>query len=393
MQLPYSTRGFLRKRPVSGILARGGYGLKVALVHDWGNQVGGAEGVLLALKEMFPDAPVYMSMYDPAVMPAVCRTWEIHTSFMDRLPLVKRHHQPFLPLYPLAFEQFDFSEFDLVLSNKSGFCHGIITPPQTLHIDYCLTPTRYVWDYRSYARREGIGRVANFLLQPLLSYLRTWDRLAADRVDHFVAISRQVQRRIRKFYRRDSVVIYPPVETDRFSLGDGNDDYFLIVSRLIPYKRIDLAVQAFNELGLPLKIAGSGRDRQALEQIAGPNVEFLDRVPDDELPTLLQRCRAFIFPGVEDFGITPLQANAAGRPVIAYRAGGALDTVVEGRTGLFFDEPTPESLAAAVRALEAMAFEPEAIRQHALHFDKTVFQRELKRFVEEKYAAHQRSLR
>ena len=367
--------------------------MKVALVHDWGNQVGGAEGVLLALKEMFPDAPVYMSMYDPAVMPAVCRTWEIHTSFMDRLPLVKRHHQPFLPLYPLAFEQFDFSEFDLVLSNKSGFCHGIITPPQTLHIDYCLTPTRYVWDYRSYARREGIGRVANFLLQPLLSYLRTWDRLAADRVDHFVAISRQVQRRIRKFYRRDSVVIYPPVETDRFSLGDGNDDYFLIVSRLIPYKRIDLAVQAFNELGLPLKIAGSGRDRQALEQIAGPNVEFLDRVPDDELPTLLQRCRAFIFPGVEDFGITPLQANAAGRPVIAYRAGGALDTVVEGRTGLFFDEPTPESLAAAVRALEAMAFEPEAIRQHALHFDKTVFQRELKRFVEEKYAAHQRSLR
>ena len=367
--------------------------MKVALVHDWGNQVGGAEGVLLALKEMFPDAPVYMSMYDPAVMPAVCRTWEIHTSFMDRLPLVKRHHQPFLPLYPLAFEQFDFSEFDLVLSNKSGFCHGIITPPQTLHIDYCLTPTRYVWDYRSYAHREGIGRVANFLLQPLLSYLRTWDRLAADRVDHFVAISRQVQRRIRKFYRRDSVVIYPPVETDRFSLGDGNDDYFLIVSRLIPYKRIDLAVQAFNELGLPLKIAGSGRDRQALEQIAGPNVEFLDRVPDDELPTLLQRCRAFIFPGVEDFGITPLQANAAGRPVIAYRAGGALDTVVEGRTGLFFDEPTPESLAAAVRALEAMAFEPEAIRQHALHFDKTVFQRELKRFVEEKYAAHQRSLR
>ena len=367
--------------------------MKVALVHDWGNQVGGAEGVLLALKEMFPDAPVYMSMYDPAVMPAVCRTWEIHTSFMDRLPLVKRHHQPFLPLYPLAFEQFDFSEFDLVLSNKSGFCHGIITPPQTLHIDYCLTPTRYVWDYRSYARREGIGRLVNFLLQPLLSYLRTWDRLAADRVDHFVAISRQVQRRIRKHYRRDSTVIYPPVETDRFSLGDRHDDYFLIVSRLIPYKRIDLAVRAFNELGLPLKIAGSGRDRQALEQIASPNVELLGRVPDDELPTLLQRCRAFIFPGVEDFGITPLQANAAGRPVIAYRAGGALDTVVEGRTGLFFDEPTPESLAAAVRALEAMAFEPEAIRQHALHFDKTVFQRELKRFVEEKYAAHQRSLR
>lgn len=367
--------------------------MKVALVHDWGNQVGGAEGVLLALKEIFPDAPVYMSMYDPAVMPEICRAWDIRTSFMDRLPLVKRHHQPFLPLYPLAFEQFDFSEFDLVISNKSGFCHGIITPPETLHVDYCLTPTRYVWDYRSYARREGIGQLADLFLQPLLTYLRTWDRLAADRVDHFVAISRQVQRRIRKYYRRDSTIIYPPVETSRFSPGDGHDDYFLIVSRLIPYKRIDLAVQAFDELGWPLKIVGDGRDRPKLERIAGPNIEFLGRVPDGELQTLLQRCRAFIFPGCEDFGIAPLEANAAGRPVIAYRAGGALDTVVEGETGLFFDEPTPESLASAVRALDSVTFAPEAIRQHALRFDKTVFQRELKRFVEAKYAEHKKTLR
>ncbi len=366
--------------------------MKVALVHDWGNQVGGAENVLLALKEMFPDAPVYMSMYNPAVMPDICRTWDIRTSFMDRLFLVKRHHQPFLPLYPLAFEQFDFSAFDLVISNKSGFCHGIITPPETLHIDYCLTPTRYVWDYRSYARREGIGRVANFLLQPLLSCLRVWDRLAADRVDHFIAISTEVQRRIRKFYRRASTVIYPPVETARFEPGEGHD-YFLVVSRLIPYKRIDLAVQAFNTLGRPLKIVGDGRDRAKLEQMAAPNIEFLGRVPDDELPTLLQRCRAFIFPGVEDFGIAPLEANAAGRPVIAYRAGGALDTVIEGQTGLFFDEPTPQSLAAAAHALDGMSFDPQAIRQHALRFDKAVFQRELMHFVEEKYAEHKESLR
>lgn len=366
--------------------------MKVALVHDWGNQVGGAENVLLTLKELFPDAPVYMSMYDPDVMPAVCRTWEVRTSFMDRLPLVKRHHQAFLPLYPLAFEQFDLDEFDLVISNKSGFCHGIITPPETLHIDYCLTPTRYVWDYRSYARREGIGRVANFLLQPVLNYLRTWDRLAADRVDHFVAISREVQRRIHKYYRRDSTIIYPPVETERFALVDDHKDYFLIVSRLIPYKRIDLAVQAFNELGLPLKIVGHGRDRSALERMAGPNIEFLGRVPDDELQTLLQRCRAFVFPGYEDFGIAPLEANAAGRPVIAYRAGGALDTVVEGKTGLFFDELTSRSLAAAVRALDGVILEPDSIRQHALRFDKTVFQRKLMRFVEEKYAEHRKAM-
>jgi glycosyltransferase involved in cell wall biosynthesis len=384
----------LRKRPVSGILAaQGGQGLKVALVHDWGNQVGGAEGVLLALKETFPDAPVYMSMYAPALMPEVWRTWGIRTSFMDRLPLVKRHHQLFLPLYPLAFEQFDFSEFDLVISNKSGFCHGIITPPETLHIDYCLTPTRYVWDYGSYARREGIGRLANFLLQPLLTCLRVWDRLAADRVDHFVAISGEVQRRIRKYYGRDSTIIYPPVETNRFAPVDGHDDYFLVVSRLVPYKRIDLAVQAFNRLGLPLKIAGSGRDRTALEQMAGRTIEFLGRVPDSELGRLLQRCRAFVFPGHEDFGIAPLQANAAGRPVIAYRAGGALDTVVEGKTGLLFDEQTPESLMAAVRTLDDMIFEPEVIRQHALRFDKTVFQRELMRFVEIKLAEHKKALR
>jgi glycosyltransferase involved in cell wall biosynthesis len=367
--------------------------LKVALVHDWGNQVGGAERVLLALKEMFPDAPVYMSIYEPAVMPAVCRTWDIRTSFMDRLPLVKRHHQPFLPLYPLAFEQFDFSQFELVISNKSGFCHGIITPPETLHISYCLTPTRYVWDYRSYARREGIGRLANAFLQPLLIYLRTWDRLAADRVDHFVAISREVRRRIRKYYRRDSTVIYPPVETDRFALADGHDGFFLVVSRLIPYKRIDLAVEAFNKLGLPLKIVGDGRDRPALEKMAGSTIEFLGRVSDSEMQTLLQRCRAFVFPGYEDFGIAPLEANAAGRPVIAYRAGGALDTVVEGKTGLFFDEPTPESLAAAVRALEDMTFDPDSIRQHALRFDKMVFRRELMCFVEQKYAEHKDRLR
>lgn len=366
--------------------------MKVALVHDWGNQVGGAEGVLIVLKEMFPDAPVFMSIYAPELMPDAWRAWDIRTSFMDRLPLVKRHHQPFLPLYPLAFEQFDFSGFDLVISNKSGFCHGVLTPPQTLHVCYCLTPTRYVWDYGHYARREGIGPLASLLLQPFLHRLRQWDRLAADRVDHFVAISGEVQRRIRKYYRRHSTVIYPPVETARFEPSPDCDDYFLIVSRLVPYKRIDLAVQAFNELGWPLKIAGSGRDRKALEQLAGPNVEFLGRVSDQALQTLMQHCRALIFPGHEDFGITPLEANAAGRPVIAYRTGGALDTVIEGVTGLFFDEPTPESLADAVRRLDETTFDAETVRQHALRFDKAVFEREMTRFVERKYAEHQKSM-
>jgi glycosyltransferase involved in cell wall biosynthesis len=366
--------------------------MRTALVHDWGNQMGGAENVLMALKEMFPDAPVYLSIYDPKAMSDTWRTWDIRTSFMDRLPFVHGHHQAYLPLYPLAFEGFDLTEFDLVISSKSGFAHGIITPPHTLHICYCHAPTRFLWEYHSYAQRERIGGLASLLLRPMLSRLRLWDRMAADRVDLFVANSTEVKHRIGKYYRREATIIPPPVETSRFTAVAEHEEFFLAVSRLIPDKRIDLAVAAFNELGLPLKIVGDGRDRKALQRMAKPNIEFLGRRPDEEVESLLRRCRAFIFPGREDFGITPLEANASGRPVIAFRAGGALDTVVEGRTGLFFDEPTSESLAEAVRALDAMAFHPEELRHHALKFDTEVFKRDMMRFVEEKYEEHHRGL-
>jgi glycosyltransferase involved in cell wall biosynthesis len=358
--------------------------VRVAIVHDWGNQVGGAEAVLSALKQMFPAAPVYMSIYWPEKMPAEYRSWEIHTSFMNSLPLVKRYHQPFLPLYPLAFESFDLRQFDLVISNKSGFCHGVLTGPETLHICYCLTPTRYVWDYETYAQREGIGRLAGLLLRPTLYYLRMWDRLAAERVDHFAAISREVQRRIAKYYRRESAVIYPPVDTSRYTPQAEWDDYFLVVSRLIPYKRIDLAVRACNELKLPLKIVGTGRDRPALQRLAGPTVEFLGRVSDEELGRLLSRCRAFIFPGRDDFGIAPLEAQAAGRPVIAYAAGGALETVAEGTSGAFFHQPAWESLAEVLQRFDETAYDPQAIRRHALGFDKTIFMGKLQGFIAER---------
>lgn len=358
--------------------------MKVAIVHDWLNQVGGAESVLEVLKELYPGAPVYTSIYWPQAMPDRYRQWDIRASWLNRLPLIKAHHQPFLALYPLAFEGFDLREYDLVISNKSAFCHGVITPPETVHVCYCLTPTRFLWDYHNYARHERINPVAGALLSPVLPGLRQWDRAAADRVDHFLAISETIRQRIRKFYRRDSVVIHPPVDVGRFTVEDSHDDYFLIVSRLIPYKRIDVAVEAFNLLGLPLKIVGDGRDRPRLEDMAESNIEFLGRLPDHEAAKLLSRCRAFIFPGEEDFGIAPVEAQAAGRPLIAYAAGGALETVIEGVTGLFFGEQTAESLAEVVAAFDERAFDSAAIRRHAEEFNRESFKSKLGAFVDEK---------
>jgi len=355
--------------------------LRLALVHDWLNQIGGAEDVLETLVEMFPQAPIYTSMYWREGMPEAYRAWDVRTTWMDRLPGIHRHHQPYLPLYPLAFSRLDLSGYDLVLSNKSGFCHGVRTG-QTPHICYCLTPTRYVWDFEGYAARESLPRAVRIALRPLIRLLRRWDFQAAQRVTHFIAISREVQARIRRYYRRDSTIIYPPVDTTRFEPSSHHEDYYLIVSRLIPYKRIDLAVHAFNQLGLPLVIAGDGRDRAALEALAGPTITFLGRVPDENLPDLFARCRAFILPGREDFSIAPVQAQAAGRPVIAYRGGGAFDTVINGKTGVFFEEQTPEALAAAVRAFDPEAVNPQDCRTNAERFAVGIFKERLGRFIE-----------
>lgn len=358
--------------------------MRVAIVHDWLNQVGGAESVLEVLKEIYPQAPIHTSIYWPKAMPLQYGEWDIRTSGLNRLPFIKRRHQPFLPLYPLAFEGFDLSGYELVISNKSAFCHGVITPPETVHVCYCLTPTRFLWDYHGYVRHEGTNPVARALLAPFLYGLRLWDRAAADRVDHFVGISETVRRRIRKFYRREAEVIHPPVDTRRFQVHERHDDYFLIVSRLIPYKRLELAVQAFNMLGLPLKIIGDGRDRPRLQAAANSNIEFLGRLTGDQVVEYFSRCRAFVFPGEEDFGIAPLEAQAAGRPVIAYAGGGALETVVEGETGLFFREQTAESLAEVISAFDADAFDGAAIRRYAKGFDREAFKSRLRAFVDER---------
>jgi glycosyltransferase involved in cell wall biosynthesis len=364
--------------------------LKVALVHDYLNQYGGAERVLEELHALFPSAPVYTSMYWPEKMSATIRGLDIRTSFMQRLPLVTRNHQPFLLLYPLAFESFDLSGFDVVISNSSAFCKGVITPPGTLHICYCLTPMRWVWNYHAYVERERLGTAARFVLPAAISQLRSWDVATAQNVDRFLAISGTVAARIRKYYRRDATVIYPPVNCDIFVNPFARvEDYYLIVSRLIPYKRIDLAVDAFTRLGLRLKIVGSGgRDLQALRARAGRNVEFVGRVSDGELKQLYAGCRGLVFPGEEDFGIAPLEANASGRPVIAYAGGGALDTVVDGRTGVLFEEQQVECLIGAIRRAEATAWDPDELRAHARKFDSQVFRDQLGKFVGESVAAH-----
>ncbi len=355
--------------------------MRIALVHDWLNQIGGAEAVLEVLAGLFPGAPVYTSIYSPGAMPPAYRGWDVRTTWLNRLPGIHRRHQPYLPLYPLAFGGLTLRGYDLVISNKSAFCFGVRTPPETRHLCYCLTPTRFVWDYDTYVEGEQIGRLARLVARLLVGRLQRWERAAAGRATAFAAISTEIQSRIQRFYGRDSVVIHPPVNTGRFVPAGSHDDYFLIVSRLIPYKRIDLAVQAFSVLGLPLWVAGSGRDRARLEALAGPSVRFLGRVPDEELPGLYARCRAYILPGLEDFCIAPVEAMAAGRPVIAYGRGGALDTVVDGVTGTFFPEPTAASLAEAVRRFDTLDLDTAAIRAHAQQFDTGVFKNKIDDWV------------
>jgi glycosyltransferase involved in cell wall biosynthesis len=358
--------------------------LKTALVHDWLNQIGGAEDVLETLVGMYPDAPLYTSLYWREGMPEHWRDWDIRTSLIDRLPFAHKKQQLYFPLYPFAFEQFDFSAYDLVISNKSGFCHGIITDTQTLHICYCLTPTRYVWRYHQYAEQENLGRLTRTFLPPFLTFLRQWDRLAADRVDHFIAISQEVRRRIAKVYHREAAIIYPPVDTARFEPSNRVEDYYLMVGRLVPYRRLDLLIEAFNRLQRPLLIAGSGRDRERLEAMAKPNIKFLGYVPDEDLPDLFARCRAFMFPGEEDFGIAPIQAMAAGRPVIAYAGGGVLDSIVHGETGYLFAQQSVNAIIQAVEAFDTNSMSVSRLREQAERFDTAVFKRELTAFVERK---------
>jgi len=354
--------------------------MKVALVYDRVNKIGGAERVLEALHEIFPDAPLYTAVYNPKTAPWA-EKFNVIPSFLNKFPFAKRSHEVYPWLTPLAFESFDFSEFEVVISVTSEAAKGIITKPKTLHICYCLTPTRYLWSgYEDYFKNE----VFRFFTKPVVSYLRRWDKIAAQRPDVFVAISKNVQQRIKKYYGRDSEVIYPPVDIDKFPISNSQfpiGEYFLIVSRLVPYKKVDIAIQAFNKLGLPLKVVGTGREMGRLKRMAKKNIEFLGQLTDFQLLSYYQRCQAVVFPQEEDFGLVPLEAQACGKPVIAYRAGGALETVIERKTGEFFDKQTPENLEEIVKKFKPEKYKPEDCRQNALKFDIKIFKKKWKTYL------------
>ncbi len=356
--------------------------MRVALVHDYLNQYGGAERVLEALHDLYPDAPVYTSFYDPAAMPASYRGWDIRTSFMQQLPGWKRYFRHYFLLYPAAFESFDLSGYDLIISSSSAYAKGIIPPPHALHICYCHTPMRFAWRTRDYLQREAVGGVQAAVLPFMLTYVRLWDVVSAGRVDAFVANSGEVANRIARYYRRKATIIPPPVEIPPYQKRPA-EDFYLAGGRLIPYKRIGLAVEAFSKLGLPLKVFGDGRDRALLQAQATPNIEFLGWVDEQQRLDLFARCRAFLFPGEEDFGITPLEAMAMGRPVIAYGAGGALETVIEGVTGRFFAEQSAAALAAAVAASRNDSYDAARIRVHAERFGKPRFIERIRAFIAE----------
>ncbi len=347
--------------------------LKVALVHDYLNQMGGAEKVVEVFHALFPTAPIYTSVYDRSVMPPSFASMDVRTSFMQRITPRLNWVKPLLPLYPLAFEQFDLRGYDLVLSSTTAFAKGVLTRPETCHVCYCNSPFRFLWMYQEYLEYERMTRARRFLLPMIASLLRPWDFAAAQRVDYFLAGSVNSAARIRKFYRRPAVVIPSPIETDRFHISDAHDDYYLTVGRLQSYKRIDLAIAACNELQRPLTIVGNGPDRARLERLAGPTVRFLGRVADADLSRLLSRCRALLWPGEEDFGLAPLEAQASGRPVIAYARGGALETVRDGETGILFQPQTVSGVVTAIERADALPDNPTALRDHARQFDVRVF--------------------
>ncbi len=356
--------------------------MRVAIIHDYLNQYGGAERVLEALHELYPDAPVYTSIYDAEAMPEHYQRWQIHTSFMQRLPGWRQHFRRYFLLYPTAFESFDLSAYDLILSSSSAYAKGVIPRPGAVHVCYCHTPMRFAWRTRDYVEREQIGGLQGALLPFALTYVRLWDVATVNRVDTFVANSQEVAGRIARYYGREAEVVPPPVELPPYAPQPA-EDFYLAGGRLIPYKRIELIVEAFTKLRLPLKIFGDGRDRGRLEQLAGPTIEFLGWVDEETRRDLFARCRGFIFPGEEDFGITPLEAMAAGRPVIAYGAGGALETVIDGVTGRFFHEQSAAALAAAVAAARADRYDQHTIRRHAESYDRTIFLKRMRALIEE----------
>jgi len=406
---------------------------RVALVHDWLTGMRGGERCLEALCDLFPGADLFTLLHVKGSVAEMIERRRIHTSPIQALPFAASRYRYYLPLFPWAVERLSLDGYDVILSGSHCVAKGVKVPPGALHLAYIYTPMRYIWDqHHAYVGPGQMGPLSRPLLRMLAGRLRRWDLMANDRVHSFAAISRHVADRIHRHYGRDAEVIYPPVRTARFHIADRTDDYYLVAGAFAPYKRIDLAIEAFNRLRRRLVIVGEGQEDRRLRRIAGPTIEFLGWRPDDEFAELLGRCRALVFPGEEDFGILPVEAMACGRPVIAYGRGGVTETVVplnrsefhvpssaspfqvpsstfhvpssdlgdplnlepgtwnpERRpaTGVFFYEQTVEALTGAVELYERSAdrFDPEALRAHALTFDRSIFEKRMAAYVAERY--------
>jgi len=356
--------------------------LRTAIVHDWLTGMRGGEKCLEVFLELFPDAPIYTLFHKPGSVSESIESHEIVTSFIQRLPLASRRHQRYLGLLPLAVEEFDLRDYDLILSSSHCVAKGAIPGAGARHICYCYTPMRYVWEMHD-EYSSSLSYPLRLVFRALGNYLRIWDVASAARVDSFVASSAHVKERIKRYYRRDSVVVHPWVDTDFFTPGDGKGDYSLVVSALVPYKRVDLAVQAFNKLGSPLYVVGEGPEKKKLLKMANDNIKFTGWVSLDDLLSLYRNCRALIFPGIEDFGIVPLEAQACGKPVIAFGRGGVLETVVEGETGVFFHEQNWEVLAESVERFRRMEFSPDRLRAQATSFSRSSFKQKIAAMISE----------
>ena len=365
--------------------------MKVALVHDYLTQLGGAEKVLKCLASLYPEAPIYTLIYDKKTMGDEFAGHDIRVSFLNSWIFPKRLYRYFSWLMPLAVEQFDLRGYDLAISSSAGYAKGAVIHPGTLHICYCHSPVRYAWD-PSFSSLKGFGALEKLLplSKTLIHYVRLWDHMASTRVDYFIANSNFIAQKIKKYYQRDAKVIYPPVDTNFFipsEESDGKEKYFLVVSRFLPYKKIDLVIEAFKKNGLNLKIVGGGPQKKYLKKIArsSKNISFEGGVSREKLRTLYQNAQALIFPQVEDFGIVAAESIACGTPVLAYKKGGALEIVEENVSGIFFNEQIPESINECVEKFSHIIFDREKIRKSALKFSEDNFLKNIKNFVEKTY--------